>query len=85
MILIKFQLWRQEDTRSVFLKKMKEFWEKNKKNKENLKNIKKNKFVFDMKNGVVKRKIKDQKNKNEFRYNVIGRMKMVSLRKNKKK
>ena len=67
MILIKFPLWRQEDTRSVFQKKMKEYWENNKKikkiekkrdndNKENLQNIKKNKFLIDMKNGVVKRK-----------------------------
>ena len=38
MILIKFPLWRQEDTRSVFLKKMKDFWELRK--KKNMKNIK---------------------------------------------
>ncbi len=43
MILSKFPLWRQEDTRSVFQKKMKDFWEiikkrkiKEKENKQNV-------------------------------------------------
>ena len=34
MTLIKLNLWRQEDTRPVFLKKTKEFWENNKKIKK---------------------------------------------------
>ena len=38
MILIKISLWRQEDTRSVFLKKMKDFWEIKKKKMKNEKN-----------------------------------------------
>ena len=57
IILIKLPLWRQEDTRSVFLKKMKDFWE-NKKNYEKIKQ-KENKqnVVLGIKNGVVKIKI----------------------------
>ncbi len=35
MIMNKFPLWRQEDTRPVFLKKMKDFWEYKRKKKEN--------------------------------------------------
>ena len=55
MILIKFQFFRQEDTRSVFLKKMKFFGEKNKKKEK--KNYIQN-VIGDNENGVVKRKIK---------------------------
>jgi hypothetical protein len=37
--------------------------------------------IKDIKNGVVKRKInKNKKNKKEFRYNVMEKLKMVSSR-----
>ena len=44
---MKFLFWRQEDTRSVFLKKMKNFGElKEKKNRKKLKNRKLKKMNF---------------------------------------
>ena len=80
MILIKISLWRQEDTRSVFLKKMKDFWGIKKK-KIKMKKIKLIECIKDIKNGVVKRKInKIRKIKMNIRYNEMETLKMVSSR-----
>ena len=79
-ILIKIYLWRQVDTRSIFFKKMKNFWEI--KEKKNIK-IKKKEIecYIDIKNGVVKRKIKKkEKLKKNIKQNVMKRWKMVWLR-----
>ena len=46
-----------------------------------MKKIKLIECIKDIKNGVVKRKInKNKKNKKEFRYNVMEKLKMVSSR-----
>ena len=37
MILVKIQLCKQEDTRSIFIKKMKDFWEDKRKKKRKIK------------------------------------------------
>ena len=34
IILVKISVCKQEDTRSIFIKKMKDFWEKKRKNKK---------------------------------------------------
>ena len=59
---------------------MKDFWGIKKK-KRKMKKINLIECIKDIKNGVVKRKInKNKKNKKEFRYNVMEKLKMVSSR-----